>query len=220
MNLSRRDLLKMGYVSAGTLMCFGLFGCSPQTNASSSEEPMKREGANGEMSAESFASSSTAKQSSVVKAAVVYFSCTGNTESIAEKVAAATNGTLMRIEPDNPYTSADLNYNAGCRANAEQDSGTARPALAAPVPDIAGYSTIYLGYPIWWGKAPRIILSFLESADLSGKTIVPFCTSGSSPISGSLAEIRAAAPDAHVLDGERFPSGATQQDVDSWISSL
>lgn len=150
--------------------------------------------------------------------AIVYFSCTGNTETVAKKIATATNGTLMRIEPAEPYTSADLDYNSDCRANTEQNSGSARPAIAAPVPNVAGYDTVYLGYPIWWGKAPRIILTFLEGADLAGKTIIPFCTSGSSPISGSLAEIEKAAPKATVLEGRRFSASVSQQEIDSWVS--
>lgn len=152
--------------------------------------------------------------------AVVFFSCTGNTEAVAEKIAAATGGSPMRIEPADPYTPSDLDYNSDCRANSEQNSGSTRPALAAPVPDVAAYDTIYLGYPIWWGAAPRIILTYLEGTDLAGKTIIPFCTSGSSPISGSIAEIRQAAPGANVLDGRRFSASASQQEIDSWVTAL
>lgn len=149
--------------------------------------------------------------------AVVFFSCTGNTEAVAEKIAAATDGALLRIEPAEPYTSADLDYNSDCRANTEQNSASARPEIAAPVPDVASYDTVYLGYPIWWGTAPRIILTFLDETDMAGKTIVPFCTSGSSGISESIAEVKQAAPGANVLDGERFSAGVSQQEIDSWV---
>lgn len=151
--------------------------------------------------------------------AVVYFSCTGTTQAIARKIAAATDGTLMRIEPAKPYTSADLDYESNCRANAEQNSATARPDIAQPIPDIAPYETIYVGFPIWWGTAPRIILTFLEGADCAGKTIIPFCTSGSSPISGSIKELHDAAPDAHWGEGRRFPSSTSQSEIDSWVAS-
>lgn len=221
MNPSRRDILKMGCASVGALMGFGLFGCSPQSDTSTSNEPVENEGANEEMSIEN-TTPSTAENTipSAGNAAVVYFSCTGNTESIAQKIAEATGGALMHIEPAEPYSPADLDYNSDCRANAEQNSDTVRPALAAPAPDVANCDTVYLGYPIWWGKAPRIIMTYLKGTDLAGKTVVPFCTSGSSPISGSIAEIRKAASGANVLEGRRFPSNASQQDAYAWISSL
>lgn len=125
----------------------------------------------------------------------------------------------MRIQPEQPYTSADLDYNSDCRANTEQNDAAARPAIAAPVPNVADANTIYLGYPIWWGKAPRIILTFLDGADTAGKTIIPFCTSGSSPISGSIAEIQAAAPSASWKEGRRFSASASQQEIDSWVAA-
>ncbi len=95
----------------------------------------------------------------------------------------------------------------------------ARPAIAAPVPNVADANTIYLGYPIWWGTAPRIILTFLDTADTAGKTIIPFCTSGSSSISGSIAELHAAAPEANWKEGRRFSASASQQEVDAWVAS-
>lgn len=152
--------------------------------------------------------------------AVVFFSVTGNTEAVAEKVSAATGAPLLRVLPAEPYTSADIDYNSDCRANREQDSVTDRPALDASVPDVSGYDTIYLGYPIWWGKVPRVMLTFLESVDLSGKTVIPFCTSGSSSISGSLDEVHGAAPSANWQDGQRFDSGVSQQEIDSWVTSF
>lgn len=152
--------------------------------------------------------------------AVVFFSVTGNTEAVANKVAQATGAPLFRILPAEPYTSADIDYNSDCRANREQDSVTDRPALDASVSDVSGYDTIYLGYPIWWGKVPRVMLTFLESVDHSGKTVIPFCTSGSSSISGSLDEVHAAAPSANWQDGQRFDSGVSQTDIDSWVASF
>ena len=152
--------------------------------------------------------------------AVVFFSVTGNTEAVAEKIAQSTGAPLLRVLPAEPYTSADIDYNSDCRANREQDSVTDRPALDASVPDVSGYDTIYLGYPIWWGKVPRVMLTFLESVDLSGKTVIPFCTSGSSSISGSLDEVHAAAPSANWQDGQRFDSGVSQADIDSWVASF
>lgn len=117
---------------------------------------------------------------------VVYFSCTNTTKGIAERIAEITDGTLHRIVPETPYTSEDLNYNnTSSRANSEQNDPTARPAISSKIENISDYDVVFLGYPIWWGKAPKIIFSFLENHNLSHKIIVPFCTSHSSGIGSS-----------------------------------
>lgn len=221
MRFSRRDFLKMGCISLGTLASVSVLGCSAEPSADTSDESANSEVSNMEANTESAASSTnTTHEATAGKSAVVYFSCTGNTEVVAEKIAAITDGALMRIEPAEPYAPEDLDYNSDCRANTEQRSGDARPALAAPIPDISGYDVVFLGYPIWWGEAPRIILTFLEGADLAGKTIIPFCTSGSSPIDGSIAEIEQTASDATVVDGRRFSPSVSQQEIDSWVNDL
>ena len=154
-------------------------------------------------------------------ALVAYFSCTGATEEVARRIAEATGADLYRIEPQVPYTSEDLNYNRDeSRANREMNDPDARPAIAGePLKGIEEYQVIYLGYPIWWGQAPRIIATFMESYDLSGKTIIPFCTSGSSGIGGSLAGLRDLAPEATVLEGERL-NGADAKRIAQWLQSL
>lgn len=149
------------------------------------------------------------------KVLVAYFSATGNTRPVAEKVAELTGGDLFEIVPAQPYTSADLNYNTDCRANAEQNDPDARPAIASTVEDMSQYDVVLIGYPIWWGKAPKIIHTFLESYDLSGKTVATFCTSGGSGHED--ATIRGYEPDATWLEGRRF-SGASQ--VESWVNAL
>lgn len=118
------------------------------------------------------------------------------------------------------YSSADLDYNSDCRANREQNDPSARPAISGE--DIApeDYDVIFLGYPIWWGKAPKIICTFLERYDFTGKTIVPFCTSGSSGIGGSLSELQALAPGADWLDGQRFSGSASLTEVQNWVEEL
>ncbi len=155
------------------------------------------------------------------KILVAYFSATGTTKGVAEKIAAVTGGELYEIVPVVPYTQEDLAYsNASCRANTEQNSATARPQIAGEIADMGAYDVVYLGYPIWWSKAPKIIYTFLESYDFTGKTIVPFCTSGSSPISGSLSEIQALAGGATWLSGKRFEGDATQNTIRDWIDGL
>ena len=120
-----------------------------------------------------------------------------------------------------PYTSEDLDYrNDDCRANREQNDPTARPAISGSVEDMEDHEVIFLGYPIWWGDAPKIIFTFLETYDFDGKTIVPFCTSGSSSIGGSVSDLESLTDGATWLDGQRFSGSASQETVSQWVDSL
>lgn len=157
------------------------------------------------------------------KVLVAYFSATNNTKGIAEKIAAATSGDLFPIEAQVPYTAADRNYNdPASRTQVEQRDDTLRPEITGTVSNLDDYSVIFLGYPIWNGKAPKVIYTFLEnSGDWSGKTIVPFCTSGSSPIGSSAMNLYSLiSEEANWLDGSRFSAGASQETVTSWVESL
>lgn len=149
---------------------------------------------------------------------VAYFSATGTTRAVAEQVAKVSGGDLFEIVPAQPYTSADLNYNTDCRANAEQNDPNARPAIANTVENMEQYDAVLIGYPIWWGRAPKIIHTFLESYELDGITIIPFCTSASSGYDDST--IRPLAPDAVWQTGQRFSGGASRSTVESWVNSL
>lgn len=152
---------------------------------------------------------------------IAYFSATGNTEHIAEHLAGILDADLYEIVPEAPYTSEDLNYsNSDCRANQEQNDPAARPAISGGVENMADYEVIFLGYPIWWGDAPKIVSTFLESYDFDGKTIVPFCTSGSSPIGGSASGLEALTSGATWLDGQRFSGSASWETVSQWVDSL
>ena len=116
---------------------------------------------------------------------VLYFSCTKTTEGVAKNIQKVLGSELYEIEPLVPYTAADLNYNdPSSRANQEQNNTEPRPEILGAV-DIEKYNAIFIGYPIWHGKAPKIIYTFLEKYDFSGKMLIPFCTSGSSGIGGS-----------------------------------
>ena len=152
------------------------------------------------------------------KTLVVYFSATGSTKAVAEEIARLTGADLYEIAPAVPYTDEDLNYNNDdCRANQEMNDASARPAIGSEAIDVSSYDTVFIGYPIWWGTMPRIINTFLDTYDLSGKTVLPFCTSGSSGITQSVSDIRAAEPDADVRGGLRA-SGANDSGIESWIA--
>lgn len=152
------------------------------------------------------------------KSLVVYFSATGNTKALAEKIAEESGSDVFEIVPEEPYTSADLNYNSDCRANDEQNDANARPAISNKLENLEDYDVIFIGYPIWWGTMPKIINTFLDTYDLSCKTIMPFCTSGSSGISSSISAIKSACPNADVKTGFRGTSGTTSTQIRTWLT--
>lgn len=148
------------------------------------------------------------------KILIAYFSATNNTENIANHLDSILDADLYEIVPETPYTSDDLNYNdSSSRSSQEMDDPSARPAISGSVDNMEQYDVIFLGYPIWWGEAPRIINTFLESYDLSGKTIAPFCTSASSPLGSSAAHLQEQTDGVPWLDGHRFSGNASADDV-------
>ena len=153
------------------------------------------------------------------KSLIVYFSCTDTTKKIAEYVQEITGADIYRIEPEVPYTAEDLNYgDASTRATREQNDSSARPAIAEKVENMSRYQNIVIAYPIWWGQAPRIISTFLESYDFSGKTIVPVCTSHSSGIGFSATNLHALTDGSVTwLEGRRFSSTTTKEEVAQWL---
>lgn len=175
-----------------------------QSADSASGEPVPASGENG------------------TNALVIYFSCTGNTEAVAETIAGVAGADIYEIVPQVPYTDADLDYRTdNCRANLEMNDAAARPAIAGTLPDLSGYDTVYLGFPIWWGTIPKIINTYLDTADLSGKTVMPFCTSGGSGISAAVSAIKSEEPGADVTDGLRISgsqSGDCADTVSDWIA--
>lgn len=120
------------------------------------------------------------------KTLVAVFSASGVTKRVGEKIAEITGGDFFEIVPEEKYTSADLNYmNNRSRSSVEMNDPASRPGIAVSVAGMDSYDTVVIGFPIWWGVAPRIIETFLESYDFSGKTIIPFCTSGGSGVGKS-----------------------------------
>ena len=152
------------------------------------------------------------------KSVVLYFSATGKTKSIAQRIARESNSDIIEIMPKEKYKSEDLNYNSDCRANREQNDSKARPEIENII-DIAKYDTVYLGYPIWWGTNPKIILTLLDTYDFTGKTIIPFCTSGSTGISGSVDDLRNYNSKLNIKDGKRFSSSDSDEVVRSFVNN-
>lgn len=153
--------------------------------------------------------------------AVVYFSATGNTAQIANYIAEILDADIYEIQPAEPYTADDLNYNDdGCRANAEMNDPAARPEIGNDLSAVTEYDTVFIGHPIWWGTAPRIINTFMETYDLSGKNVYTFCTSGGSGIGQSLSDLQNSYPDVNIIDGRRFDSDDTSDTVKEWLDEL
>ena len=157
---------------------------------------------------------------STKKSLVIYFSATGTTKLIAEYISDETNSDIIEIIPKNKYTTADLSYsNDNCRANIEQNDTSSRPEIENKI-NIDSYDTIYLGYPIWWGDLPKIILTLLDTYNFDEKTIIPFCTSGSSSITGSMNTLKSYNKNVNWINGERFPNFSTKTDISNWIKKL
>lgn len=150
---------------------------------------------------------------------VVYFSATGTTRGIAERIASLTGADLAEIIPAEPYTAEDLSYNdRTTRATVEQNTPDARPEIANEIP-LDGYTTVYLGYPIWWGQAPRIMSSFVESHDFTGVTVIPFCTSGSSGAGRTGETLGEQAGTGTFLPSTRLSAGISDSELQDWINS-
>lgn len=158
------------------------------------------------------------------KVLVVYFSATGSTKAVAGYIAETLGADTFELTPQEPYLAADLDYNNSesrvCREHAD-------PALqdvaltSATVEHWEQYSTVFVGFPIWWYQAPRIIQTFLESADFSGKTVIPFATSGGSGMGKTVELLRSScAPDTRWNEGKRLSSHASAQEVSAWTKSL
>lgn len=155
------------------------------------------------------------------KVLVAYFSATNTTEGVAEHIANGLGADLYEITPEDPYTDADLNYNDNnSRTTIEMNDPNVRPAISGSVDNMEQYDIVFLGYPIWWGEAPRIVSTFMESYDFSGKTIVPFCTSGGSGIGSSATNLARLTNGATWLDGRRLNGSDSQDAVMEWVTSL
>lgn len=155
------------------------------------------------------------------KTLVAYFSASGSTAQLAETIAEVTGGDLFEIKPEQPYTSADLNWNEKkSRSSIEMSDPNSRPAIATTVKNMDEYDTVFVGFPIWWYVAPTIINTFLESYDFSGKTIALFATSGGSPMGRTLEILRPLCNASVKWLPAKMLNGATDSDLNAWLKSL
>ena len=203
-------------VLLASLMLFAFGGCgSDNATATSTQKvaPAASSGASG-------AGTQKAADGNA-KTLVVYFSCTGNTKAIAGTAAKVLGADEFEIVPEKAYTKEDLNYNdETTRATVEQKDESARPAIKNKLEGLEKYDTVVIAYPIWWGQAPRIIDTFMESYDFTGKKLVPICTSASSDIGSSGDYLHRFAPQAKWQDGKRFAKGASEADVKAFFAGL
>ena len=154
------------------------------------------------------------------KILIAYFSASGVTKKVAENMAKAAGADIFEIAPEKPYTRADLNWmDKQSRSTLEMKDRNCRPAMAAK-PDVSGYDVILVGFPVWWYREPSIIDTFMESADFTRKTVVPFCTSGGSGLGDSAANMQALASGAKVLDGKRFTQSASADELKKWAEQF
>ncbi len=152
------------------------------------------------------------------KTLVAYFSATGITEGVAKRLADVAGADLYKIDPEQPYTSEDLDWqNEQSRSSVEMKDKSSRPAIKGKVDDMARYDTIYVGFPIWWYTCPTIINTFMESYDFKGKTVIPFATSGGSTIDRACEDLRQAYPDANWQEG-RLLNNASDDDLKKWVA--
>ena len=156
----------------------------------------------------------------MAKKLVAYFSASGTTKKTAELLAEAAGADLYEITPKVAYTKADLNWmDKKSRSSVEMNDPKSRPALKASRTDLSAYEVVFIGYPIWWDQAPRVINTFIESHDLKGKTLVPFATSGSSGIGNSVAKLKQSYPDLNWKDGKLL-NRADRATLQQWVESL
>ncbi len=195
----------------------------PETsqNVTEAEKQKTEEQTNMEMELPESISAEQQEADVSTKTLVVYFSCTGTTELVAEYVTEILGADSYEIVPENPYTEADLAYYMNGRADQEQNDPDVRPGISGGVENMDEYDTIILGYPIWHGQAPRIISTFLESYDFSGKTMIPFCTSHSSGIGSSASNLHTLCSEStEWLDGKRFEAEVSKESVQNWIGEI
>ena len=155
------------------------------------------------------------------KILVAYFSATGTTKKVAEKLAKATGGNLFEIKPQVEYTSEDLNWSdKKSRSSVEINDEFSRPEIENVVENINDYDTVFVGFPVWWYIPPRIIQTFIEKHNLSGKKIITFATSGGSGIKGSTDFLKKSYSELNIIEGKRFGCNESLQSIGAWVEKI
>lgn len=212
---------KLATVVLSCLLMFCLVACSSGGSGSTSSADTS----SSSVSSASDETSATTEESStdLGNVLVVYYSATGNTERVANSIAEATGGDLFEIEPTEPYTDDDLNWNdESSRVSREYEDESLRdvPLVNTTVDGWDDYDTVFIGYPIWWGIAAWPVDGFVEANDFSDKTVIPFATSASSGMGQSGELLADLAGTGDWQDGMRFSSGAGDDEVQEWLSML
>lgn len=219
---------KLTVILLSLLMAIGLMACSETTEQTrqsstqpSTENTSSTSTADDESSVTTDSNSTSDNEDDSLKVLVAYFSATGTTKGVAEHIASGLNAELYEIVPEQPYTSSDLDWNDNSsRSTLEMNDPNSRPAISGSVENMEQYDVVFIGYPIWWYDAPRIVSTFMESYDFSNKTIVPFCTSGGSGIGSSASNLEKLTHNAEWLEGQRLNGNDSQDEVMEWVDSL
>ena len=192
-----------------------------QTGQSEKEESVSDTPESSDVTEEGTPSKETESSQTDSDVLVVYFSATGTTKGVAEKIAGITGADTYEIKAAQEYTDADLDWNdSSSRSTKEQNDSSVRPEIGSDAISLDGYTTIYIGYPIWWGEEPRIMDTFVESYQFDGITMIPFCTSGGSSIGRSGQNLADNAGSGNWLDGARFSGSVSENELQSWIDGL
>lgn len=222
--MKARKLLSMLLVSVTVVSL--LAGCSSGAGSSDGDTAEETTADSQEDTQDTADASDAAQDASAAEdgsVLVVYYSATGNTEEAANMIADATGGTLFELEPVEPYTDEDLNYNdEDSRVSREHEDESLRDVelVSTTVENWDSYDTVFIGYPIWWGIAAWPVDSFVENNDFTGKTVIPFCTSSSSGIGDSGTLLADLAGTGDWQEGMRFRSGVDEADVQDWVNGL
>lgn len=213
-----KKMKKRAALFLACLMAFSLSACAGEEEGTSGTAPVERAEQQPETESDEERSGGTQEDGKIL---VVYFSATGTTKEVAERLAGAAGADLEEIVPAQPYTDEDLDYNDdSCRANREQNDENVRPQIDGSIDNMDEYDMVLIGHPIWWSMEPRIMDTFMESYDFSGKILANFCTSGGSGIAQSSENLEALSPDAVWLEGRRFSSGADDDEIRQWLDDL
>lgn len=220
-SMSRRGFLRLAGLTGGAALMTTLLGGCAESRTSEAQQSNQSSSAAVEAEPSSAAQASAASAAAGGNVLIAYFSWSGNTEIMAERIHEDVPGsTLFRIEPATPYTT---DYNAVVDQAQQELNDDYIPPLAANVPDFDRYDTVFVGYPLWWYHVPQVVKGFLESNDWAGKTVVPFETHGGGGWSQNLSDVEAGTPGATMLEGLALSGSSISShlgEVDQWVSTL